>query len=209
MEVSMKRKVCMMILLLSLTIITLASCKKDDNNNNGTDGMNLTPGTYEGTGKGNNGDIKVRVTLTKDKIDKIEILEEEETEGIKEPAIEQIPAKIIEKQSVEVDVVAGATWTSKGIMEAVEKALEAAGADTSKFKNTGAKEDNRSYFIQRTIGELKDGLTQEVFYSSGSNETQQMKVSIPYLNYSKDTSKEVLGKSINRNAINYIHHEAD
>ncbi|MEG1857638.1 MAG: FAD-dependent oxidoreductase, partial [Pseudoflavonifractor sp.] len=49
--------------------------------------------------------------------------EHKETAGICEPALEQIPAAIVAKQSTEVDAVAGATMTSKGIMTAVANAL--------------------------------------------------------------------------------------
>ena len=46
-----------------------------------------------------------------------------ETKRIAEPAIEKLTAAIIEKQSVEVDDVAGATYTSQGFKEAVKNAL--------------------------------------------------------------------------------------
>ena len=41
-------------------------------------------------------------------------------------AIEKVPADIIEKQSVEVDVVSGASETSEAILEAVKTALAGA-----------------------------------------------------------------------------------
>lgn len=89
------------------------------------------PGTSEGgqvekkvgEGQGFKGTIKVEVTLTDGKITDIVVLEHDETAGISDPAFEQIPQKIIEKQSAEVDAVSGATMTSKGIMEAVADAL--------------------------------------------------------------------------------------
>ena len=42
------------------------------------------------------------------------------------PAEEVIPAKIIEKQSTNVDVVSGATMSSDAIMNAVQLAIERA-----------------------------------------------------------------------------------
>lgn len=56
-------------------------------------------------------------------ISKVEIGENKETEGIGTLAIDALPQKIIDAQSVEVDVVAGATITSQAILEAVKKAL--------------------------------------------------------------------------------------
>ncbi len=83
----------------------------------------LKDGTFEGTGKGNNGDIKVSVTVKEGKITEVKVLEHKETVGICEKAIENLPAAIIEKQSAEVDAIATATMTSNGIKEAVTNAL--------------------------------------------------------------------------------------
>lgn len=80
-------------------------------------------GTYQGEGEGFGGAILVSVTVLDGKITDIELLEHSETAGISDAAVEQIPADIIEAQSVDVDVVAGATYTSDGIMEAVLNAL--------------------------------------------------------------------------------------
>jgi len=80
-------------------------------------------GTYTGVGEGLQDDITVSVTVAGGKIDKVEILEHQESPGVSDPALEKIPAAIIEKQSSEVDVVSGVTYTSEGIMQAVEEAL--------------------------------------------------------------------------------------
>ncbi len=80
-------------------------------------------GVYEGTGKGNNGDIKVEVKVEGGNITAITLKEHGETEGIYEAAEKGVVAEIIKTQSAEVDAVSGATNTSKGIMEAVADAL--------------------------------------------------------------------------------------
>ena len=80
-------------------------------------------GVYEGTGAGLNGAIKVSVTVSGGKITEVKVLEHSETAGISDPAIEKIPAAIVEAQSADVDIVSGATFTSKGIIEAVKNAL--------------------------------------------------------------------------------------
>ena len=80
-------------------------------------------GTYSGNGKGMNGNVMVSVTVNETKIEKIEVIEHNETPGISDPAIVDLPLKIIEVQSVEVDTMAGATLTSNGIKQAVEDAL--------------------------------------------------------------------------------------
>lgn len=80
-------------------------------------------GVYEGTGKGNNGDIKVEVTVENGNITSIVLKEHGETEGIYEAAEKGVIADMIKSQEIEVDTVAGATNTSKGIIEAVRNAL--------------------------------------------------------------------------------------
>ena len=57
-------------------------------------------------------------------ISKIEIVEHQESEGISDPAIEQMPTRIIEAQSSKVDAVTNATMTSNAICHAVENALQ-------------------------------------------------------------------------------------
>lgn len=83
-------------------------------------------GVYEGTGKGNNGDIKVEVTVTGGNITSVVLKEHGETEGIFEAAEKNVTEDIIKMQTPEVDAVSSATNTSNGIMEAVTNALSTA-----------------------------------------------------------------------------------
>nr|WP_307776059.1 FMN-binding protein [uncultured Cetobacterium sp.] len=76
----------------------------------------------EGVGLGYADDIKVSVTMDGDKISKIEVIQNSDTPGISNPAIEKLTAAVIEAQSTDVDVVAGATYTSEGFLEAVNVA---------------------------------------------------------------------------------------
>ena len=68
------------------------------------------------------GDVTVSLTVDSDKITAIEVTEHDETPGISDPAIAELPNKIIEAQSTEIDGVAGATMTSNAIKEAVNSA---------------------------------------------------------------------------------------
>ena len=81
----------------------------------------LTDGIYEGSYKGGPVTAAVRVTIRNRKIVDIELLKHDTWRGKKaEPAI---PERIIEKQSTDVDVVSGATVSSRVIMNAVHTAL--------------------------------------------------------------------------------------
>lgn len=79
--------------------------------------------TYGGEAKGHNGSLSVEVSVLDGQITEVKVLEHSESAGIADPAIEGIPAAIIEKQSLAVDVIAGASVTSQAILSATEAAL--------------------------------------------------------------------------------------
>jgi len=116
-------------------IFSLVGCQSKGSNetSNLTNGL-FKPGTYVGEGQGIGGAIKLEVTVTEDKITDIKVLEHNETPGVSDAAFDTIPAEIIEHQSLGVDIVAGATLSSNGIIEAITKALEQAGADIEALK---------------------------------------------------------------------------
>ena len=86
-------------------------------------------GTYTGTGKGNNGPVKVEVTFSEDEITKVVVKDNSETPGIFEKAAEQVPADIVDHQSLAVDTVSGATVVSNAILDAVADAVQQAGGN--------------------------------------------------------------------------------
>ncbi|HHX16422.1 MAG TPA: FMN-binding protein [Mollicutes bacterium] len=65
--------------------------------------------------------VEVEVAILDHKISKIKIIEHENGQG---GSAEVIIDKVIEKQSLEVDVIAGATYSSKVILKAIEDALD-------------------------------------------------------------------------------------
>ncbi len=82
---------------------------------------------YIGTGKGMMGDVTVRVTMDGGKIATVEVLEQNETVGIGDKAIAELPGKFAGCATAEeidaVDGVSGATITSGALREAVKAAL--------------------------------------------------------------------------------------
>ena len=87
----------------------------------------LAANEYIGEAEGFGGPVKVKVTMDGDKIAKIDVLSHSDTPGICDAAYNTIPQAIIDAQSTQVDVSAGATFSSKGIMAAVEDALSKVG----------------------------------------------------------------------------------
>ena len=87
----------------------------------------LAANEYIGEADGFGGPIKVKVTMDGDKIAKIDVLSHGDTPGICDKAFSTIPQAIIDAQSTKVDVASGATFSSQGIMAAVEDALSKVG----------------------------------------------------------------------------------
>lgn len=86
----------------------------------------IKDGTYEAVVDGQNGDMTVQVVVAEGKISEVTVVSSHETENIAAPAIEKVPAAIVEQNSPDVDGVTGATLTSGRIMEAVKQCLDQA-----------------------------------------------------------------------------------
>lgn len=83
-------------------------------------------GTYTATAYGYDGDITVSVIIVGDVITAITAQSAEEDPWYFEQAEKPVIEAILAGQATEVDAVSGATYSSKGIMQAVENALEQA-----------------------------------------------------------------------------------
>ena len=94
----------------------------------------FTPGTYTAEAEGIRSTVKLAVTFSEDAITDIEILEQGESRNIADAALEQIPAEILDKQSLAVDVVSSVTFTSRAIINAVTDACEQAGGNMDLLK---------------------------------------------------------------------------
>ncbi len=83
-------------------------------------------GEYFGKASAYNGNVEVKVTISGGKMTAIDIVKTKDDEDYFFDAQKKVIPEILEKQSTEVDAVAGATTSSEGIAHAVEKALEQA-----------------------------------------------------------------------------------
>jgi len=89
-----------------------------------SEAIEFVDGVYEGVAEGFGGDIKVEVEVKDGKLVRVDILDHAESDGIADPAIEGIPAAMLENQAVDVDIASGATYSSEGIINAVKDALK-------------------------------------------------------------------------------------
>ncbi|PIE04165.1 MAG: flavocytochrome c [Spirochaetales bacterium] len=98
------------------------------------------PGTYTGKAEGISGDdVVVEVTVDKSAIKEIKVVEHNESPGISDAALSQIPKAIVDGQTLNVDVVSGATYSSEAVIAAVTAALEEAGANIKKLASAEKK----------------------------------------------------------------------
>ncbi|MGL5593316.1 MAG: FMN-binding protein, partial [Cetobacterium sp.] len=109
-------------------------------------GENFKEGTYLGSANGYKGEIKVEVKLSKDKIEDVKVISNTDTPIISEASANIIPKKVLQTQGLGVDVVAGATGTSRGIIAAINNAI----------KSSGYKKD------LRRVKEVKEKFTDKV-----------------------------------------------
>ena len=113
------KKIFFVLIIFALSIFLFSCNVKNDEK--------IVSGVFEGKAEGLMGNISVRVVIEKSKIKNIDILEYADTPGYSDTVFEYLPKRVIEKDSTDVDLVAGATLTSKAFLEAVNDALKKAG----------------------------------------------------------------------------------
>ena len=107
---------------------------------------NLNDGVYTGSGQGYNGPIRVRVTVSGGNITNVEILSNSDDAPFFNRA-KAVIGRLLGSPGKSVDTVSGATYSSRGIIDAVRNALSGAGktsvTNTSSSTNTPATPDNK------------------------------------------------------------------
>ena len=107
---------------------------------------NLNDGVYTGSGQGYNGPIRVRVTVSGGNITNVEILSNSDDAPFFNRA-KAVIGRLLGSPGKSVDTVSGATYSSRGIIDAVRNALSGAGktnvTNTSSSTNTPAVPDNK------------------------------------------------------------------
>ncbi len=101
----------------------------------------FTPGTYTGTAGGLGGELTVEVVLDESSIQSVTVTDHKETAGISDTPIDRIPKQIVETQSLAVDMITGASITSKAIVDAVAAAVKSAGGDPDALMQPASPEE--------------------------------------------------------------------
>ena len=97
---------------------------QSDSGNGGS--TNYKDGTYTGEADGFGGTIQVEVKIEKSKIAEINVISAEKEDGAYLSMAKDMIPKIIDAQSADIDTISGATFSSPGIKNASEQALEKA-----------------------------------------------------------------------------------
>lgn len=89
--------------------------------------------SYTASSDGMGGPVEVTVTFEGGKIASVTIGANNETPGVSDKALTDIPAQIVQYQSVALDAVSGATLSSNAIINAVKACIELAGLNVDDF----------------------------------------------------------------------------
>lgn len=145
-----------------------------------TGSFELADGVYKGSATGFSGPVTVAVTIMDKKVTSIDILSSTDDEAFFNRA-KGVIDRIISSQSLDVDVVSGATYSSNGIIGAVKNALtgekDKGGTGKSKQESRSDSEsDNSSAEIAavQDASAYKDG----TYYGTGKGFAGNIKVKV-------------------------------
>ena len=113
------RKILAILLLAALALNVVPACAEE---------------VFSANAVGNNGRVYVNVHVDGGKVTAIDLDTGYETAGLGTVAAEQVAKAIVDGQTLVVDAVAGATFSSKAVLTAVEAAITEAGLDVAAFK---------------------------------------------------------------------------
>lgn len=120
-------------------------------------GGNFQNGIYTGTGEGYRGKVTVTVKVADGKITELVLDDYADDKSYMERAKNRIFQEMISRQNTDVDAVSGATYSSNGLIEAVNKAL---GNDEGEGKKPEQEEseDKQSFIEAGRFQDLTDGI---------------------------------------------------
>ena len=117
-------------------------------------------GTYLGKGEGYKGEITVALSIKNNTIDKIIIIDNSDDPAFFNRA-KAILTKVVQGQTVDVDVVSGATFSSEGIIDSIKDALNEAKKATQGKVDTSdpdSSEDSDESVAEEIKNKYNDGV---------------------------------------------------
>ena len=139
--------------------------------------FDLADGVYKGTGTGYAGEITVAVQIKDKKIVSIDILSASDDDAFLSRA-KAVIDRIIESQTLDVDTVSGATYSSNGIISAVKNALtgekDSGETGQSQSGGTATAGSSASIGLVEDPAAYKDG----TYYGTGTGFGGTLKVQV-------------------------------
>ncbi|KGM95936.1 FMN-binding protein [Clostridium botulinum] len=121
-----------------------------------TEGKTLKDGEYYGIGKGFNGSIKVRTIIKNGKINDVQVLSYNDDLDYINKAKKVITNILGRQNTYNVDNVSGATYSSKGILEAINQSISKAIVNPSNIKKSYIVKDIKDKKDKKAINNVKD-----------------------------------------------------
>ncbi|MEZ9564409.1 flavocytochrome c [Vibrio artabrorum] len=115
--------------------------------------IKFNAGEYTAYGRGHNDDLPVTVTFSEDTILEIVVDSSKESDGIANPAFERIPQQILDGQTLNIDVISGATVSSQAVLDGVSNAVDLAGGKSEVLR---CKAREAVQWSSKTIEETVD-----------------------------------------------------
>ena len=139
--------------------------------------FDLADGVYKGTGTGYAGDITVSVQIKDKQIAAIDILSSSDDAAFFNRA-KAVIDRIIESQTLDVDTVSGATFSSNGIISAVKNALtgEKDSGETGQSQSGGTAAAGSSTSVAQV--EDASGYKDGTYYGTGTGFGGTLKVQV-------------------------------
>lgn len=152
--------------------------KKEEKKTAAKGSFDLENGVYKGTGTGYAGDITVSVLIKDKQIVSIDILSSSDDAAFFTRA-KAVIDKIIEGQTLDVDTVSGATFSSRGIISAVKNALTGE-KDTGETGQAQSGQTGAAAGSSTSVAQVEDAAAYKdgTYYGSGTGFGGPLKVMV-------------------------------
>ena len=116
----------------------------------GSDSKGFKPGTYTASAEDKHGPITIQAAFDEAGIVDIQVTEHSETRYISDMALEEMPRRIVELQSVDIDTITGATLSSMAILNAAKDCVKQAGGKPGDLAS-GAPESHEGEVVEMDV----------------------------------------------------------
>ena len=156
----MYSKAFLLLVFMIVPIFSFVACGGDSLDSSNMS-LNLRPGVYFGVGEGYLGEMRISLEIGSDgNISDITLVSHNDTPGFAYPSFEIIRASVLRNQSLDIDLITGATYSPLGFIEAVEDALIQAGANIERSRQQIFTEQNDDMETIQ-IAEIDNALSEE------------------------------------------------